>query len=265
MERPYWAPEGVDVEQPSAARVYDYCLGGSHNFPVDRAIAEEATRAMPEFPRVLRENRAFLRRAVRHLVGEGIDQLLDIGSGIPTVGNVHEVAQRANPHAIVVYVDIDPVAVAHSQEILAGNDRVAVVQADLRRPEEILADAQTRRLLDLSRPLGLLIVGMLHFLPDSDNPVGIVRRLGEKLASGSYLALSHASYDQPEGADVYNLASQTSTPMYFRSWQQIKELFDGFELIEPGLVHFPLWRPDSPADIGEHPERLAAFAGVGRK
>src|ERR671916_1273491 len=154
MERPSWVTSRVDLEHPSAARVCDYYLGGSHNFAVDRRMARRAIELWPELPLIMQINRAFLRRSVRYLVSQGITQFLDIGSGIPTEGNVHEVAQVASPDARVVYVDIDPVAVAHSREILAGNDHADVIQADLRDVAGVLADPPTNRLIDPTQPLG---------------------------------------------------------------------------------------------------------------
>jgi hypothetical protein len=172
MERPDWAPEGVDLDRPSAARVYDYFLGGAHNFAVDRELAEQIARMTPNIGDTMRANRSFLRRAVRFLVGEGITQFLDIGSGISTVGNVHEVAQQADPRSVVVYVDVDPIAASHSSAILAGNPQTAVVQADARDTDRILFDPQVRRLLDFSKPVAVLLLGVLHFIPDSDDPAG---------------------------------------------------------------------------------------------
>src|SRR6478672_8344901 len=166
MSRPEWAPSGIDLSRPSAARVYDYYLGGSHNFAVDRKMADEAIRLWPELPAMMQANRSFLRRAVTYLSSQGISQFLDIGSGIPTVGNVHEIAQRENPTARVVYVDNDPVAVTHSRAILAQTAGATVIEADLRHPNEIVDDPQVRALIDASRPMALLLVAVLHFVPE---------------------------------------------------------------------------------------------------
>lgn len=266
MERPGWATGDVDLDRPSAARVYDYYLGGSHNFAVDREMAKRAIAMWPELPAIMQANRAFLRRAVRFLVGEGIRQFVDIGSGIPTAGNVHEVAQQAAPDARVVYVDIDPVAVAHSRAILAGDERTTIVQADLREPERLLADPELRRLVDLDQPVGLLMVAVLHFVPDADDPAGVLAHLRQAVAPGSYLVVSHASREgQPDQAGEHEaLYARTGTPMTMRSRSQIAELLSGFDLVEPGLVFLPLWRPESPDDVDEHPERFTGFAAVGR-
>lgn len=266
MERPEWAPSDLDLERPSAARVYDYFLGGSHNFAVDRALAQEILRMTPSLGETMRAGRSFLRRTVQFLAAAGIRQYLDIGSGIPTVGNVHEIAQRADPQARIVYVDIEPVAVAHSRDILAGNDRVAVVQADLREPEVILADPQLHRLLDLTRPVAVLLAGVLHFIPDSDDPTAIVARLRDAVAPGSFLAISHATYeDQPEEViRAQALSGRTATEITLRSRAEIVEMFRGFTLVDPGVVFLPLWHPD-PGDDIDHPERYGAFGGVGHK
>jgi SAM-dependent methyltransferase len=265
MERPDWVPASIDVDRPSASRMYDFYLGGSHNFAVDREVAERAVAVMPEGPLLAQMNRAFLRRAVRFCVDAGIRQFLDVGSGIPTLGNVHEVAQQAAPDARVVYVDIDPVAVAHSEAILTGNKLAGVIQEDLRRPEHILAHAEVLRLLDLDRPVALLAVAVLHFIHDADDPVGTLARLRDALAPGSYLVLSHATHEnRPEdAAKIEELYRGTANPLRFRDRAEVAALFDGWELVEPGLTWAPLWRPESASDIGEFPELSGIHAGVG--
>jgi hypothetical protein len=267
MERPDWAPTGVDMDRPSAARVYDYFLGGSHNFAVDREIARHIAAMTPDIGATMRANRAFLGRVVRFLVGAGISQFLDLGSGIPTVGNVHQVARNANPEARVVYVDNDPVAVAHSTALLAGTDRTAVLRADARDPAAILAHDDVTRVLDLGRPTAVLLLGVLHFIPDADDPAGIVARLRDAVAPGSYLVLVNATdTDQPpEVIEAQKLSARTGTPIFLRPYERLLAQFDGLTLIEPGLVHLPLWRPDPPSDGSDRPERFGAFAGVGRK
>ncbi|HEX5494116.1 MAG TPA: SAM-dependent methyltransferase, partial [Mycobacteriales bacterium] len=180
---------------PSTARVYDALLGGSHNFAVDRQMAEAVRAALPGIEAAARANRAFLRRAVRHLLDLGVEQYLDLGSGLPTVGNVHEIVHRHDPDGRVVYVDIDPVAVAHSRAILRDQPSVTAVRADLRDPRSILAHPDVRRLLHPDRPTGVLAVASLHFVPDSDDPAGIIAAYREALAGGGYLVVSHASDD----------------------------------------------------------------------
>ncbi len=266
MSRPSWAPAGLDLSLPSAARVYDYYLGGSHNFEVDRRMAEEAIRLWPSLPAMMQANRDFMRRAVRYLVGQGIVQFIDIGSGIPTAGNVHEVVQRANPESKVVYVDNDPVAVAHSRAILADVAGTTVVEADLRDPAAILDDPAVGELVDFSRPVALLLVALLHFVSDGDDPYAAVRRYCDGLAVGSYLVLSHASADgqQEVGSSHRELYERTPTPMTMRTGPQIEVFFAGLELVPPGLVPMPLWRPENEVLDGQS-QRMAGYAGLGRK
>ncbi|MGY2062369.1 SAM-dependent methyltransferase, partial [Nocardia gipuzkoensis] len=190
MTRPSWAPEGIDLDRPSASRVYDYFVGGMHNFEIDRTLARQIEAFTPNVAETMRANRDLLRRCVRFLVDAGIDQFLDLGSGIPTVGNVHEVAQARNPAARVIYADIDPVAVAHSRAILDGNPDAMVVQADVAAPEAILSDPQVRDLLDFDRPIAVLLLGVLHFVPEEAEPGKCVARLQEAVAPGSYLAIT---------------------------------------------------------------------------
>ncbi|WP_037859111.1 SAM-dependent methyltransferase [Streptomyces sp. NRRL S-340] len=268
MERPAWAPRSIDISVPSVARIYDYYLGGSHNFETDREAARRAMEFMPGLPKVMQANRAFMRRAVRFAVDEGITQFLDVGSGIPTFGNVHEVAQAARPGARVVYVDHDPVAVTHSQAVLADNDDADVVAADLRKPHEILASPQLQQLIDLNRPVALLLVAILHFVEDSDDPYTAVAELRDALAPGSLLILTHASYEgiplppeRSEGAvDVYK---GIRNPLIMRSREEIARFFEGYDMVEPGLVPMARWRPQT-APEDEDPYAFSGFAGVGR-
>jgi hypothetical protein len=266
MDLPTWAPDGIDISRPSAARVYDYILGGAHNFEVDRALGDELIRTSPDVAETMRANRVFLRRAVRHLVDAGVRQFLDIGSGVPTVGNVHEIAQQNAPESTVVYVDVDPVAVAHSKAILAGNDRAGVICADMREPDFIWSETRQLGLIDPARPVAVLLAGVVHFVPDGDDPGGLVRRLIDPVAAGSYLLLSHTTYDgqPPEVIEAQALAARTATELFPRSHREILGYFDGLTLVDPGLVFIPLWRPD-PGERVEQPERISAYAGVGRK
>ncbi|MEV0395658.1 SAM-dependent methyltransferase [Polymorphospora rubra] len=266
MDQPSGPPTEIDMTRPSAARVYDYFLGGAHNFEIDRQLAAQIASMTPNLADTMRAGRALLRRAVRVLVAEGIDQFLDIGSGIPTVGNVHEIAQAANPEARIVYVDIDPVAVAHSRSILAGNDRCAVLHADLREPERILAEATATGLIDLERPVAILLAGVVHFIPDADDPAAILTTLREATVPGSYLLISHSTFeDQPqEMLDAQRLSARTSTEITLRSKAEVAGFFGDFTVLEPGVVHMPLWRPDVPSDVDEQPERFGAFGALGR-
>jgi hypothetical protein len=264
---PDWVPEGIDLTRPSASRVYDYYLGGFHNFDADREMARQAIEEWPELPIFMRSNRAFLRRAVTRMIELGVRQFLDIGSGIPTVGNVHEVAQGLAPEAKVVYVDIDPVAVAHSQAILDGNPYAAVVRSDFRRPEEILTDPALTGLLDLSRPVALLLIALLHFVGDDDSPVQVIQAYRERLAPGSYLVLSHATHEfhPPQlTASHRALYRRTATPMTMRARAEVEGFFAGFEPLPPGIVLSELWYPDAGATV-ENPQRIPMWVGAGRR
>ncbi|MFC8919926.1 SAM-dependent methyltransferase [Streptomyces sp. NPDC047821] len=269
MERPAWAPPSIDISVPSVSRIYDYYLGGSHNFEVDREAARKAMEFMPGLPKIMQANRAFMRRAVRYAVGEGITQFLDIGSGIPTFGNVHEIAQAASPGARVLYVDHDPVAVAHSAAVLEGNDNAGVVAADLRKPQDILTAPETGALLDLDRPVALLLVAVLHFVQDSDDPQRALAELRDALAPGSLLVLTHASYEgiplpQERAGGAVKVYNEIRNPLIMRTREEVTRFFDGFEMVEPGLVQMPHWRPETPLDQ-EDPYAFSGFAGVGRK
>jgi hypothetical protein len=264
---PRWKPEDIDVDRPSSARIYDYVLGGAHNFAVDRQVAEQVLAVYPDMRKNTYVHRAFLRRAVQFLVDGGVRQFLDIGSGIPTVGHVHEIAQGSAPESRVVFVDIDPVAVAHSRDILRDNDLTAVIQEDVRRPEAILEHPDLRQMLDLDQPIALLMVGLLHFMPDADDPAGVLSRLTAPLASGSYLAISHITDDGTLNLDrLREINRRAGIEGVTRSRRQMKALFGEFELVEPGLVWVPLWRPESPDDLYvDQPESSGCYAGVGRK
>jgi hypothetical protein len=258
----------VETKRANAARVYDYWLGGTHNYLADQDVARAIAAVEPTAPLIGRANRAFIGRAVRLLAANGVRQFLDIGSGIPTQGNVHEVAQQADPAARVAYVDIDPVAAAHSKALLSGNQNAAIIQADLRDPEHILGHADTRRLIDPGQPTGLLLVSILHFIAGTEDPWHIVATLRDALAPGSYLVISHGTNeDQPSVADavekVYNRSVAMS--LHLRSHQDILRFFDGFGVVDPGLVYIPEWRPEPGDDLPEHPSRYGNLVGVGRK
>jgi len=271
VDRPSWAPVEVDPMRPSVARVYDFYLGGSHNFESDRQFGQRALQAMPRLPTILRDAREFLRRAVVYLCGLGVDQFVDLGSGIPTVGNVHEVAQSVNPRARVVYVDNDPVAVAHSRALLEDSPYTAVVQADLREPEATLGAAVATGLIDLHRPVGVLLLSVLHFIPDRDQPADLVARYVEAVAPSSYLALSCARGDGRAEADaVEEVYERQESPMrmHMRSWAEIETLFGSLSFVEPGLVLVPLWHPELADDLEPHtplPVDYPGVAGLGRR
>lgn len=269
--RPAWAPDEIDLERPAPARMYDYYLGGSHNFAADRELARKALDAWPELPQVTRANRAFLRRAVSFLAGEGITQFLDLGSGIPTAGNVHQIVAAHNPQARTAYVDSDPVAVSHSRVLLADTPNAVIVHADLRDPARVLADPVLDGFLDFTRPVAVLMFAVLHFVSDSDDPAGIVAAYRDASAAGSYLAVSHATRDYlPERIrSLQEVYARSSAPMTFRSRAEITALLSGYELVAPGLSDMTRWRPDDdeplPDPLGGDVKRYSGYGAVGRR
>jgi hypothetical protein len=259
-----WVPAGVDRATPSVARIYDYLLGGAHNLAADRAVAQRLTDIQPEVAEVARRNRAFLRRAVRFMLEAGVRQFLDLGSGIPTVGNVHEVAQAADPAARVVYVDYEPVAVAHSQLLLTGNPRAAAVQADITRPTDVLSSEPVRTMLDMTQPVGLLAVALGHYLrPEADVPA-VFATYRDALAPGSHLALTHLTNDFAVLADprVAETMRSTQDHIFPRPRAAVLSLFEGFDLVEPGLTTTANWRPDR-VSAAVDPQDDGLYAGVG--
>ena len=253
---------------PHPARMYDYYLGGKDNFPADREAAERALSANPEFRSTARANRGFLQRAVRHVAEQGVDQFLDIGTGIPTAGNTHEIAQQVDPQARVVYVDNDPIVLTHARALMAGmgRGRTDVLQADLRDPAGILAAAQVKELLDFGRPVALVLAAVLHFIPEEDKPYAIVDELLAALAPGSYLILSHGTADfiPAEIRDrVTGVYTKATAPLVGRSREAVRQFFGGLEQLEPGVVTVPLWRPSE--EPAEGSDRVSMYGGVARK
>lgn len=267
---PGYGPKELDLEVPSAARAYDYFLGGSHNFKADRDFAHQVRELVPWVPNVARLNRSFLWRVVRFMADAGVRQFLDLGSGIPTVGNVHEIAQQATPEARVVYVDYEPVAYHHAQSLLADNPYATIIQADVRDPGAILEHPHTQELLDFSQPLGLLMVGVLLFIGPDDRPAELVNTYRQRLAPGSYLAISHiADEHAPAGqreqvATLVAAYGQANEHVYVRTRDEITSWFDGMELVEPGVVFLPDWRPAEPDETGDV-ARLLGYGGVARQ
>ncbi len=255
--------------KPNPARMYDYYLGGYHNFAIDREAADAAIAIWPELPLAMQANRAFLRRAVRFLVSQGIEQFLDIGSGIPTVGNVHEVAQQLNPAARVVYVDLDPIAAAHSEFLVRDNPLVAVVQQDAAQTDDLLGHPEVRALLDSGKPMAVLLFAILHFIIDDQEAESVSRTICDALIPGSYVAISHASDEGVPPAtheQMLRLYNKTSSPLVARTRTQIARFFGDLDLIEPGVVHVPLWKPEGPNDLYlAEPERGISVGAVGRK
>jgi len=249
-------PPSVDISRPSAARAYDYFLGGAHNFAADREFAEQVMQIAPSVPAVTKLNRSFLRRVVRYYLDRGIRQFLDLGSGIPTAGNTHQVAQAAGIAARVVYVDNEPVAFHHAQHMLAGDETVTIVPADMRDVSGVLDHPDTRRLLDFSAPLGLLVVGVLLYLPDPE-PAELIGAYRARLVPGSFVAVStltdeHASPALRAELDRLRAAyEQAGEPVYPRSHGEILRWFDGLELVEPGLVTLPEWHNEDPGELDD--------------
>jgi S-adenosyl methyltransferase len=263
----------INTSVPNPARIYDYLLGGKDNYPADREVTEQLLALAPVAREVVHDNRAFLRRAVRFLTQEaGIRQFIDLGSGLPTQGNVHEIAQAIAPDARVAYVDNDAMVVTHSRALLAGHNTLAV-EADLRMPDLIVGNPEVRELIDFDQPIALLLVAILHFIPDEDDPLGIVRRFRDALPSGSYLVISHGTRDVPVrpdmsaeamaemGARVERLYQQTTAYIVTRTRGQVERFFDGFDLLDPGLVEIQRWRPDDQRTMLPG----GFYGGVGRK
>ncbi len=261
-------PAGLDVTTPNIARMYDYFLHGKDNFAADREAADKLTEAMPLLPAVARANRAFVHRAVRFAAAEqGIRQFIDIGAGLPTQGNVHQVAREAAPDARVVYVDNDPVVCSHGRALLA-DDAAQIIEADLRRPEEIISHPLTRKLIDFAEPVTLLVTSVLHFVPDDDDPHGAIARFGEVMAPGSCLIISHGTLetdpDDPRARLSTEVYSRASAPLVLRPVSEVRRLFGGFELVEPGLVWISQWRPSPSEGVNGVAETLRGGVGLRR-
>jgi SAM-dependent methyltransferase len=254
---------------PSPARMYNYFLGGKDHYEADRKAAEQVIAALPDVRVFARENRAFLRRAVRYLVTErGIRQIIDIGTGLPSEGNVHEIAQDCDPGVRVVYVDHDPVVLAHGRNMLSGVPGTAIIERDLAEPAGILADEELRGLIDFTEPVAVLLVAVVHYIDDHAQPADLIGQLVRPLAPGSYLALSHATSDgRPrEVQAVERIYRGTTTAVHPRTRDQVLGLLgDDLELVEPGLVWAPQWRPDPDAVPAGDPTGSSVYAAVARK
>jgi hypothetical protein len=262
-------PDNSTAKPATAARIYDYLLGGVHNFPADREVAEKVIAGVPNAREAARANRAFLGRAVRYLASVGVDQYIDIGAGIPTQGNVHEILAEVRPQARVAYIDIDPLAVAESLDLLAGNDRATAVRGDLRDPGPILEHPEVRRLLDLDQPVGLLLVAVLHFVPDDAVAYGAVELMQRQLAPGSYLAASHGATEKAPTDDAYSSAERAYDQRTMtgsakaRNRAEFAGFFNGWDLVDPGVVWLSEWHPDSTDHID--PTVSGGWAAVARK
>ena len=257
----------IDTSVPHPARMYDYFLGGRDNYEVDRYAAEQVIAVVPEVRDMARENRAFLGRAVRFLAEQGIRQFLDIGTGIPGPGNTGDVARAVEPDARVVYVDNDPIVLVHANALLAGHDpqRTTVIQADLRDPDAILGHPATNSVLNFAEPIAILLVAVLHFIMDDEDPVGIVDRLKQVMVPGSYLVVSHGTSDiDPErAAEAVRTYNQGGARIIARTGEQIRRFFEGLEPVDPGLVQLPLWRPD--AEVSHDISGIWWYAGMASK
>ena len=271
LDRPGWAPRHIDLTRPSPARVYDYLLGGGCNTAADRQWAKQLIGLMPQVKDTVRLNRNFMRRVVTFLVGQGVTQFLDIGSGIPSAGSVHQIAQGLNPECRVVYVDNDPMAVAYAEPLLRANEFAAAALADFRSPRQVLTAPAVRSLIDFDRPVAVLTLMMRHFVPDSADPARLMGRYRDALAPGSYAAVSHPSFTGAHGellADaeaVGEIVHEAVEPLNLREADDLLRILAGFEPVPPGVVHLPLWRPDSTADVGRHPERSLVYGVVAAK
>ena len=263
-------PSEIDVSRPHSARMYDYYLGGKNHFAADRELAEKMLAAVPSARTAARENRAFLGRVVRFLAAErGVRQFLDIGTGLPTSGSVHEVAQAVTPDAHVVYVDNDPLVLAHARALLTSTPegRTAYIPADLREPAAILADPMVRDVLDLSEPVALILGAILHFITDNDNPARIIATLLGALPSGSYLVASHGTHEhnREEFAAGQSAYQSSGVSAQARDSADFAALaFNGLELVPPGVVLVSEWRPGSTAPRPS-PAEVGIYGGVARK
>lgn len=259
-------PYEIDVTTPSVARMYDYYLGGKDNYAADREVARLVLGAAPDVPLAALENREFLKRAMQYLAAErGISQFMDIGPGLPTQGNIHQLAHKHDPGAKVAYVDNDASVLVHSRALLDGVPGVTLLPGDLREPEAILAAPDLTAFIDFSRPVALFMTLVLHFVPPDDDPYGLVATYRDALCPGSFLVLSHVTGDDREpgmlaGVGAYENAS---APLILRTRSQVQEFFNGFDLIDPGVVFLSQWRP-----TGEYHAQGGtrwAYCGVGQK
>lgn len=260
------SPPAVDIDKASIARVYDYMLGGKDNYPADREAAQLTIKALPDTPQIAFDNRAFLQRAVRYLVGEaGIKQIIDIGSGLPTAGNVHEIAQEVDPAARVVYVDNDPIVLAHGRALLSENDSTTVITADLRDPDTIFDHPDTQKLINWDEPFAILLGGIVHHFSDEQDPQALVAALRDRLPSGGYLLVTNF-YDsgEPRARELERAFLEGLGAGRFRTREEQVPYFDGLELVEPGLVLANEWRPDSDTPTAS-PVHTLYIGAVGRK
>ncbi|WP_329457194.1 SAM-dependent methyltransferase [Streptomyces sp. NBC_01497] len=263
MTRKSFHRDEIDTSRPHPARIYDYLLGGKNNYELDREAGERLAGAAPEVRIGVRANRAFLRRAVRYVVGSGVRQILDIGTGLPTSPNVHETALEVAPDVRIAYVDNDPIVNTYADALLSGAGETSVVLGDLREPGALLQHPDVRRVIDFDQPVALLLVAVVHFLADADEPGRIIATLRDALPAGSFLVLSHATGDFADRSEAQAVYDNASARLNLRSRAGVEGFFEGFELIEPGLAQVPFWRPETPPPAGSG--EIGFYGGVGRR
>ncbi|WP_461034045.1 SAM-dependent methyltransferase [Streptomyces mayteni] len=263
-----FSAEEIDTSRPHPARMYDYYLGGQDNYEVDRTAAEAVIRLLPDIRLAARENRSFMHRATRAVVARGVRQIIDIGTGIPTSPNTHEVARSLAPDVRIAYVDNDPIVSAYAGAKLTNDGNAGFVLADLRDPEALLRHPAVADLIDFDQPVALLLVAILHFIDDAEDPVGIVRTLTDALPPGSHLVLSHGTtdfHDAEQLAAVRDVYKNATAGVTLRPRERVAAFYDGFELLEPGLVQPPFWAPEAPVPDDPMLRGLGFYCGVGVK
>ena len=267
------APPGVDIGRPSVARMYDYFLGGTDNFEVDRVAGERVRQDMPEATDAVWANRGFLQRSVRWLAQHGIRQFIDMGAGLPTMNNTHDAAQAVAPDARVLYADNDPMVRVHANKLLEGSSGTAFITADFRDPDSLFGNAAAREAIDFSEPVGLLVVALTHFIPAEDDPAGLIRQYMDRLAPGSYLGLSAATSDRQGDRVLETLEeeySKSSASVHLKTYAEVERFFDGLELVEPyegagrKLAYIGEWGAEDPDEADSDGSRWA-YCGVARK
>jgi O-methyltransferase involved in polyketide biosynthesis len=267
------APPGVDITVPSPARMYDYYLGGTDNFEVDRAAADKVKANMPEAGDAAWANRGFLQRSVRWLADHGIRQFIDLGAGLPTMNNTHDAAQDVAPDARVLYVDNDPIVAVHANKLLTDSSGTAFVTADFREPDALFDHEVTRKVIDLDQPVGLLLVAMVHFVPDEDDPYGLIRGYMDRLAPGSYLALSAGTNDRQADravGTIRDVYAKSTAAVHMRTREEVTRFFDGLEIVPPHgkagreVAYIGEWGAEDPVAADSDGSRWA-YCGVARK
>ena len=267
MDAGEWSPKDIDLATPNTARIYDYLLGGKDNYEADRRVGDRLVEIIPEARLAARQNHLFIGRAVRHLVDAGVRQFVDVGTKLPTAGNVHEVAAAIAPDARVVFADGDPVTLTHARALLPSTDRTLVARADPRRPDAVLDDPGVRKLIDLDRPVAVILDRVLHFIEDDDEAAAVVARLHAALPPGGHLVFTHITQEPaPEaGDDVTRLFQPTRGLFWGRTRAEVARLVKPFTLLDPGLTYTSQWRPDPAEEQVDVPERTYTLAGVGRR